>query len=147
MKILALDIATKTGWATDTASGVWDFKLKKGESDGMRLIKLRTKVKEVVQAEDIKLVVWERAAGRFKSAIITESELISAVKLFCEENNINYSAYSAKEIKKFFTDNGNASKKLMTDTAIQKYPHIKIIDDNHAEAIALLELTKSDLNI
>lgn len=29
MKILALDIATKTGWCNNTSSGVWDFNIKK----------------------------------------------------------------------------------------------------------------------
>ena len=43
MKILALDIATKTGFATDLTSGVWDLKLKKGESNGMKLIYLQAK--------------------------------------------------------------------------------------------------------
>ena len=147
MKILALDIATKTGWATDSASGVWDFNLKKGFSDGMKLIKIRALVKEVIEAENIKLIVWERAAGKFKSAIITESELIGAVKLLCEENNIEYCAYSATEIKKHFTGNGKANKQLMVETAIAKYPNIKIVDDNHADALALLELAKKDLKL
>ena len=90
MKILALDIATKTGFATDVASGVWDLKLKKGESNGMKLIRLNSKVREVVESLNIDLVAMERPAGLFKSAIITESELIGVVKLYCEEKNINY---------------------------------------------------------
>ena len=70
MRILALDIATKTGFATDMASGVWDLKLKKGESNGMKLIRLNSKVREVVESLNIDLVVMERPAGLFKSAII-----------------------------------------------------------------------------
>ena len=145
MKILALDIATKTGWATDYASGVWDFKLKKGDSDGMKLLKIRAKVKEILELEKIDLIVWERPAGMFKSAIITESELIGAVKLFCEENKLNYTSYSATEIKKFFTGKGNAKKSDMLNEAKRRFPNRNIKDDNEADAIALLEFTKSDL--
>lgn len=32
MKILALDIATKCGWATEVASGTWNLSLRNGES-------------------------------------------------------------------------------------------------------------------
>ena len=145
MKILALDIATKTGWAIENFSGTWDFSLKKGDSDGMRLLRIRARVKEVVESENIDLVVWERAAGLFKSAIITESELIGAVKLFCEENKLNYTSYSATEIKKFFTGKGNAKKADMLNEAKRRFPNRNIKDDNEADAIALLEFTKSDL--
>ena len=145
MKILALDIATKTGFATDMASGVWDLKLKKGESNGMKLIRLNSKVREVVESLNIDLVVMERPAGLFKSAIITESELIGVVKLYCEEKNINYTEYSATEIKKFFTGKGNAKKADMIEEAKRRFPEINIIDDNHADALALLELAKLDL--
>ena len=44
--ILALDIATKTGWRTKTSSGVWDLKPNRGESEGMRVVRSKSKVKE-----------------------------------------------------------------------------------------------------
>ena len=74
--ILALDIATKTGWKTRTASGVWDLKVNRGESESMRVIRFRAKVKELIELEKIDLVAYERAAGRYKSSIIVESEMI-----------------------------------------------------------------------
>ena len=49
MKILSLDIATKTGWATDTTSGVWDLKPKRGESEGMRVVRFKSKVRELIE--------------------------------------------------------------------------------------------------
>ena len=102
-------------------------------------------IREVVESLNIDLVVMERPAGLFKSAIITESELIGVVKLYCEEKNINYTEYSATEIKKFFTGKGNAKKADMIEEAKRRFPEINIIDDNHADALALLELAKSDL--
>ena len=46
---------------------------KKSESNGMKLIRLNSKVREVVESLNIDLVVMERPAGLFKSAIITVS--------------------------------------------------------------------------
>ena len=43
MNILALDIATKTGWKTKTASGTWDLKPNRGESEGMRVVRQNEK--------------------------------------------------------------------------------------------------------
>ena len=145
MSILALDIATKTGWATDTASGTWDFTPKRGESAGMRLVRFSAKIKEIIELEQIQLIVYEIPVGRFQSTIIVATEMIGALKLICEKNKINYGHFSAKEIKKFWTGNGNAGKPLMIEEAKNRYPDLEIIDDNHADALALLALAKSDL--
>jgi hypothetical protein len=44
MNILTLDLATKTGWASNILgrrSGVVEFQLKRGESPGMRFLRCR----------------------------------------------------------------------------------------------------------
>lgn len=145
MKILALDIATKTGWATDTTSGSWDFALKRGESVGMRIVRFTSKVKEMIELEKINLVVYEIPVGRFQSSIIVATEMIGALKLLCEEMKVEYTHFSAKQIKKFWTGNGNAGKPAMIAETKKRFPDLEVIDDNHADAIALLELAKSDL--
>lgn len=62
MKILALDIATKCGWATATASGTWDFSLKRGESQGMKIVRFVAKVRELIKLENIGIVYYELPA-------------------------------------------------------------------------------------
>ena len=80
MRILALDIATKTGFATDMASGVWDLKLKKGESNGMKLIRLNSKVREVVESLNIAYRDWEtdRKSTRLNSSHSAKSRMPSS---------------------------------------------------------------------
>jgi len=91
MKILALDVATKTGWRTETSSGVWDFnKSKRGDSYGMRLIRFKSSLKEIMAMEEIDIVVYERPAGMFKSSIIVASEMIGVLIALCEERGIQY---------------------------------------------------------
>lgn len=146
MKILALDIATKTGWATDSASGTWDLKPNRGESADMRNLRLKAKVAEIIKIENIELVVYERSAGRHMAAVQVASQMIGTLTTYLLENKISYGSYSAKEIKKFFTGNGNASKLMMIDEAMRRFPEIKILDDNHADALAILELAKKEFN-
>jgi len=142
--ILALDIATKTGWKTRTASRVWDLKVNRGESESMRVIRFRAKVKELIELENIDLIAYERAAGRYKSSIIVESEMIGVLKLLCNELNIDMACYSATEIKKFATGKGNANKEAMIEAAKELGYTPK--DDNEADAIHIYRLCEKDIN-
>jgi Holliday junction resolvasome RuvABC endonuclease subunit len=145
-KILALDVATHCGWAVDkNVFGVWDFSAKRDESAGMRLIRLRSKLHEIIPAENVTLVVFERPAGFYKSSLIVESELVGQVKTVCEELKIPYRGYSATEIKKYATGKGNASKALMISAARERLGYTGE-DDNEADALWLLELAKFDYN-
>lgn len=146
MKVLSLDIASTTGWAlSSNIYGTWDLKTKKDESMGMKLIRFRAKLKEIHDLEQLDVIVYERAAGQHKASLIHEAKLIAIVEEFCELNNIQYKSYSAKEIKKFATGNGNAGKPAMILAAKSKYNY-EGNDDNEADAIHLNELFKSEIN-
>lgn len=145
MKILALDIATKTGWATDTASGVWNLKPVRGESVGMRVVRFKAKVKELILLEGIEVIAYEMPAGRHKAAIMVASQMVGVLMDLCEEHKILYTPYTAQAIKKLATGKGNAGKPAVIAAAKKKFPHVQIIDDNHADALWLLEVAKNEL--
>jgi Holliday junction resolvasome RuvABC endonuclease subunit len=138
-----LDIATKTGWKTATTSGVWDLKPNRGESEGMRVVRFKSKVKEIIAMEDINLIAYERPAGMHKSSIMVASEMVGVLKDLCIEKDIDLACYSASEIKKFATGKGNANKELMIEHAIKLGFNPK--DDNEADAIHLYNLTLKDI--
>lgn len=146
MKILALDQATKCGWATDTSSGMWDLKARSGESVGMRVVRFKSKVKEIIEADDIQLIAYERPSGRNIRAIQVASEMVGVIITLCNERGIEYASYSPGEVKRFATGKGNCNKDDMVEAAEKKWPHIDIIDDNHADALWILALTKKDVN-
>jgi Holliday junction resolvasome RuvABC endonuclease subunit len=143
MKLLALDIATKTGWRTATSSGVWDLKANRGESSGMRVVRFKSKVKELIALEGITQISYERPAGLHKSSIMVASEMIGVLMDLCIELGVEYASYSASEIKKFATGAGNANKEKMIRAAIEL--GFNVIDDNHADAIHLYNLTIKDI--
>ena len=147
MKILSLDIASTTGWCLDKhLYGTWNFKTRKDESMGMKLIRFLAKLKEVYELEKFDIVVYERPAGRHAHAIIHQAKLIAILEQFCEENNVEYKSYSASEIKKFATGKGNANKQQMINAAKEKYDYLGD-DDNEADAIHMRYLAKEELEI
>ena len=144
--MLALDVATKTGWFNGEFGGTWDFSIKRDESSGMRLFRFKSKLKEMFQEDRPEAVVFERTAGRHQGAIIIQSELHGVMKSLCDDYGVDYKAYSASEIKKYATGKGNANKPAMIQSCIDKYG-ITPVDDNHADAVHLWHLAKEDLKI
>jgi len=144
LKILALDIATHCGWAINkTVYGIWDLSPKRDEGAGMRLVRFRSKLKEVIESENINLVVFERPAGRHTGAVIVQSELQGQVKVICEDAEIPYRGYSSQEIKKFATGKGNSGKPAMIAAAKQELNYTGN-NDNEADALWLLQLAETD---
>lgn len=144
-RILALDIATHTGWAyedsTTFAYGTWDLSTKKDESAGMRIVRFRSKIDEVIKSLRPNVIFYELPTGKFMTPIKTESELIGVLKLLAEENAIEYKGFSVSEIKKYATGKGNASKSDMVAAAEGRYG-IVVANDNEADAIHILNLAK-----
>lgn len=145
--ILALDLSTKTGWATPHASGVWDLSVRRDESSGMRLIRLRGKLNELASLEPITLVVFEaarHAAPGMQGALSVQSELQGLVKVWCHDHGHEYRGYSPSEIKKHATGKGNSNKQAMVDAAQGKWPDKGPLDDNEADALWLLDLAEKE---
>lgn len=149
MKILAIDPATKCGFAHSCgASGTWDLSARRDESIGMRLIRLRGKLNEIGTAEGVDVVVFEaarHAAARMAGALVVQSELQGIIKLWCEDNSVNYRGYSPAEVKRHATGKGNANKDAMLTAAQEKWPTLSIVDDNQADALWILDLAQRDL--
>ena len=145
MKILAIDPASELGWAiSDNVYGVWDLHTRKDESMGMKLLRLKAKLNEIHSTEEIDVIVYERPGGQHKLPIIHQSKLIAVIEMWCDENCIEYRAYSASEIKKFATGKGNANKQSMIDSAKEKYGYVGH-NDNEADALHLLNLVNLEL--
>lgn len=146
MKILALDPATHCGFAHSCGiSGTWDLSIRRDESSGMRLIRLRAKMQEILNGAGIDLVVYEAArnAGpKMQGALVVQAMLQGVIVLWCEENHLQYKGLSPSEIKKHATGKGNANKDLMVSSAKAKWPTVPIGDDNTADALWILDFAQ-----
>jgi len=142
MKVLALDPATKCGWAHSCgASGTWDLSVRRDESGGMRLIRLEGKINEVQRDVGVDLVVYEaarHAAPKMQGALVVQAMLQGVLVAWCEKNQIEYRGYSPSEIKRRATTKGNASKDAVFKAAQARWSNVR--DHNEADALWLLDL-------
>lgn len=72
-----------------------------------------------------------------------QSKMQGVLEEFCHDNGIEHCSYNLKQIKAHAV-RGNASKQEMVDAAKAKWPKVKIVDDNQADALWLLDLYLSE---
>jgi len=160
MRILALDLATRTGWALwDGArleSGVQDFSKQRGESNGMLFWKFNKWLADIALNDDhpivscrsdrrIDLIVFEQAHHRGGAATEICVGLVTRVQEMCARFGIDHSPIHGSTLKKWATGHGNADKKAMIEAAEVRLYDLNrlsgrptITDDNEADAILLL---------
>ena len=148
MKILTLDMATKTGWASNVhgqRSGVIEFALKRGESPGMRFLRCRAWLNDIWKLLDgqVEVIVYEQAHHRGGAATSVCVGLVTEVQAFAAEHGIELMPVHTATLKKFATGNGRASKADMIQAARERGWNVQ--DDNEADAVLLLEHALSEL--
>lgn len=148
MNILALDLATQAGWATNVGrqSGVQTFDVKRGESPGMRFLRCRGWLNEIRPLlGGIDVIVYEQAHHRGGAATACCVGLVSTVLTFAAEHGIETMPVHTAELKKWATGKGNAGKPAMIEAARQR--GWKPEDDNEADAQLLLEYALESLGV
>lgn len=146
MNLLAIDPATKSGWATAEAYGCWDISIRPNESDGIKWLRFKARLEEVCQLANISIIVYERPAGRHTNAVIHHAKLVAIIETFCAEHNIEFKGYSSTRIKKHATGKGNCSKAAMVLAAHELLGYDGE-DDNEADALWLYSLAAEDLGL
>ena len=135
MKILALDPATFTGWACwdghRLVSGTWDMRVRRDESADFRLIRLRSKLLEF---KDIEQLYFE-AAGmtRFSRAAQVAGQLEGVILTWAHDQRVSFRSVKPTELKKFATGKGNAGKPRMI-VAAKRLTGYQGDNDNEADA-------------
>ncbi len=140
--ILALDLGTLTGWALhqrdgSIISGTELFKPQRFEGGGMRYLRFKRWLNEVLTDGDINAVYFEevrRHAG--VDAAHAYGGFMGHLTAWCEHHNIPYQGVPVGTIKKHATGKGNAGKDEMI-VAAKTRGHAPA-DDNEADALALL---------
>lgn len=142
MRILAIDPATKLGWATNTEggqiiTGLLDLSGNRFDTHGMRFLRFREWLAEVVTGkalltgviDPIGLVVYEEVRNHVQRNPKTGRQwyatdaahfyggLQAILLAFCEENEMACEAMPVGTWKKHLTGKGNASKALVLKCA------------------------------
>lgn len=162
LPILAIDLGTFTGWALRdrfgvVTSGRQSFDLGRWESHGMRLLRFRKWVREMLDEHLMAgdpveaMVVFERPiiAGRGKKQKLSGNEvgkmLAGTLLPELEERGLHNAAPTPAQVKKVACGKGNANKQNLADAAEAAWEHYEIPDDfdpkkgdDEADALCIL---------
>ncbi len=139
MRILGIDPGTACGWAIRQHdgiinSGVWNLKPSRFEGPGMKAIKLRSLLCQVLSCVD--LVAYEEVRRHLGvDAAHCYGGLVMTIQSVCEEAKVPYTAIPVGQIKRRATGSGTADKTKMIAAANAFIPGGGITDDNQADAI------------
>jgi len=141
-RVLALDLATKTGWAFWTGRSLHSgMKNLKAKTDGLRLLALyRWLTLTIHGAHGVDVIAVERAAGGKRGAA---NEVLPALRgivhlVAAQNGSIPIVETAPTSLKKFAVGNGRASKDEMVLAAKKFWPHQEIKTDDQADALCLL---------
>jgi len=142
LNILAIDQALKTGWASlkdgHVEYGTIEFKAERSESKGIRYLKFRKWLNELIDLVKPDLVLYEQTHLRGGAASEIANGLTTRIQERCSELNIDYKAIHSGTIKKHATDQGKASKFNMVKAAEKRFNIQLFGDDDIADALNIL---------
>jgi crossover junction endodeoxyribonuclease RuvC len=152
--LLALDLGTKTGWATRSNAGVshgtQSFANDRFSGGGMRYLKFEKWLMSLPKPSQVVFEEVRRHAAT--DAAHVYGGLMATLTKWCESEGIPYQGVPVGTIKKFWTGKGNGKKDVMIAEA--KRRGFNPQDDNDADALALLHYwinegitNKSDVNL
>lgn len=146
MNILSVDLGTRTGWALDESglitSGVQTFDVRRGESPGMRYVRLTRWLEEI--AEKVGLIAYELAHQRGGPATEVAAGFATHVQAFCALKKIEHVAVHSATLKKWVTGSGRADKEAMIRAVGSRWGWTGKSDDE-ADALGLLYYAREEI--
>ncbi len=107
-------------------AGVWELKQTRYEGSGMKFLRLRAILVDVLAAEEVDLIAIEEVR-RHKGvdAAHIYGGILATVQTVCEERGLDYAAVPIGTWKKIATGKGNASKEVVMDAAARHWFHFQ----------------------
>lgn len=144
MSSFALDLATVTGWAVESCgivtSGTISFRGSRYEGGGMRYLRFRRWLREMIESEKPRAIFYEEVRRHLSTdAAHVYGGFLAILQTECEAREIPYLGIPVGTIKKKATGRGNAKKPDMIAAARTRWPDQIIADDNQADALWILE--------
>jgi hypothetical protein len=141
--ILALDLATNTGWAlrlTDgpITSGTVSFRPSRYDGGGIRYLRFRSWLEGIAADTGGIGVVHHEEVRRHVStdAAHVHGGLLATLTSWCEQHAVPYQGVPVGTIKRHITGKGNADKRAVIAAVRER--GFNPADDNEADAIAIL---------
>jgi len=149
LNILAIDIGTTTGWALGMRDGALhggseSFAPRRNDGPGQRWLKFAAFLGERArQAGEIHAVYYELVLRHTAvQAAHVYGGFEAHLQAWADRNRLRLVGVPVPVIKKSATGKGNADKDAMV-AAMRARGH-RVVDDNHADALALLEYARRE---
>jgi Holliday junction resolvasome RuvABC endonuclease subunit len=142
MNILAIDLGTQCGWALGKRGGAVtggsvNFAPAKHGSHGQRWLAFRQFLTDTARGAEVHAVYFEDVKQHSGTlAAHAYGGFLAMLQAWCAANRIPMYPVGVGAIKKHWTGKGNASKEVMIESA--KARGHRPVDDNHADALAIL---------
>jgi Holliday junction resolvasome RuvABC endonuclease subunit len=122
--------------------------VRRDESSGMRLMRLRENLSVFEATHGIDLIAFEASRNsKFGNAVRVAGAIQGVVELWCLDHNVQYKGYSATTIKKHACNYGQANKEKMIAAARAKWPGVPITSEDQADAMWVLDHACQDLGL
>ncbi len=143
--LVGVDIGTLCGvaWKKDSVIRHIQFDTSKARisGGGMRPLMLRRHLielfSEIEPIEELGFELVQRHSGTYAGQIY--GELRGVLMCVCEEMSIPYRSIGVTTIKKHLTGNGIASKDVVRQAIVEKYPKLDPQTEDEADAISILQ--------
>lgn len=152
MRILAIDPGTQCGWcvrhdATRIDAGTWDLSPRRFEGAGIRYVRLRALLVEVLERAKPEVVAFEQVRRHMGvDAAHIYGGIVAVVMSECESRGIAYQGVHVQDIKKLATGKGNAKKDAMLAAANERWKlTLGPKDENEADARWIAEAAALEL--
>jgi hypothetical protein len=141
--VLALDLATTTGFALRAAdgtiaSGTVSFRPSRYDGGGVRYLRFGNWLNQLAEdAGGIGIVHFEEIRRHLSTdAAHVHGGLLATLTAWCEQRSIPYQGVPVGTIKRHVTGKGNADKAAVV--AAVRARGFAPVDDNEADALAIL---------
>jgi crossover junction endodeoxyribonuclease RuvC len=140
MILLAIDPGSRCGWAVLDGehvfdSGVWNLEPRRGESPGVRYLRLQQRLTDVRDRwPELELVVVEQAHHRGGAATEYAVGVVTHVQSWCALVGCEHVTLNASAVKRVATGKGNADKGAMVAAARERWPGWEPRTDDEADA-------------
>lgn len=143
MITVAIDPGTQCGYAIDIdgvrGSGVWNLSPGRHEGGGMRYLRLRKYLQEVIPESEPCVVFYEEVRGhKGTDAAQIYGGIVAVITELCEARGVPYAGVPVGTVKKHATGKGNANKAAMIEAAQNAFGP-EVTDDNEADALWILD--------